>query len=148
MVPLKTLFYIRDLLNSLPGLSRVMMNSFLHWMFSEPNLQSHKNKQMFQCMVDQMSLGTKYFRKQTIVPPTAFTDEELRRVTTLTLLLIGEQEALYDPVAAIARANQLIPNIQAELIPHASHDLPVTQAETVDHKVLAFLASAEATVSA
>ena len=94
-----------------------------------------------------MSLGTKYFRKQTIVPPTTFKDEELRRVTTPTLLLIGEQEALYDPVAAVARAKQLIPNIQAELIPHASHDLPVTQAETVDHKVLAFLARAEATVS-
>lgn len=61
LVPLKTQFVIRGLLTSLPGPSRVAMNSLLHRMFYEPNLQSDKNKRMFQCMVDQMSLGTKYF---------------------------------------------------------------------------------------
>jgi pimeloyl-ACP methyl ester carboxylesterase len=33
LVPLKTQFVIRSLLTSLPGLSRVAMNSLLHWMF-------------------------------------------------------------------------------------------------------------------
>jgi pimeloyl-ACP methyl ester carboxylesterase len=74
-----------------------------------------------------------------MVLPLACQDEELQRVKTPTLLLIGQQEALYDPVAAIARAQRLMPKIQAELIPQASHDLPVTRAETVNERVLGFL---------
>ncbi len=81
LAPLKTQFYIRGMLTSLPGLSRVTMKSLLYWMFYKPN----------------------------------------------------------DPVAAAARTKQLIPDIQTELIPHASHDMPVSQPETVNHKVLKFL---------
>jgi pimeloyl-ACP methyl ester carboxylesterase len=66
-------------------------------------------------------------------------DEELRGVKNSTLLLIGQQESLYDPVAAIERAKRLIPNIQAELIPHAGHELPGGQPETVNRKILEFL---------
>jgi pimeloyl-ACP methyl ester carboxylesterase len=56
-----------------------------------------------------------------------------------TLLLIGQQEALYDPVAAVKRAQQLIPDVQTELIPHAGHDLPIGKPETVNQRILAFL---------
>jgi hypothetical protein len=49
--------------------------------------------------------------------------------------LIGEHKALYDPMATpmatVARANHLIPNIQAELIPHAGYGLSITQVNTV-----------------
>jgi pimeloyl-ACP methyl ester carboxylesterase len=63
----------------------------------------------------------------------------LRSVRSPTLVLIGEQESLLDPVAAVRRAKQLIPRVQAELIPQAIHDLPVSRAETVNQRVLAFL---------
>jgi hypothetical protein len=54
----------------------------------------------------------------------AFPNEELRGVRTPTLLLVGQQEALYDPVAAAERAQRLMPDIQTQLIPQAGHDLP------------------------
>jgi pimeloyl-ACP methyl ester carboxylesterase len=139
LASLKTQFYIRGMLCSIPGLTKLMTNSFLHWMFYAPNLRSEKSKQMLACMLNQMALGTSYFRMGTMVLPLACQDEELQRVKTPTLLLIGQQEALYDPVAAIARAQRLMPKIQAELIPQASHDLPVTRAETVNERVLGFL---------
>ena len=56
--------------------------------------------------------------------------DRLRKLAT-SHQRIGEHKVLYDPMATVARANHLIPNIQAELIPHAGHDLSITQVETV-----------------
>jgi pimeloyl-ACP methyl ester carboxylesterase len=111
----------------------------MHWMFYEPNLQNEKTQRLFDCVLNQMSLGAKYFRMGTVVPPLPYKDEELRSVRNPTLLLIGQQEALYHPIAAVDRAKQLIPDIQAELIPQASHDMPISQHGTVNQKILEFL---------
>jgi pimeloyl-ACP methyl ester carboxylesterase len=140
LVPLKTQFYIRGMMIAyLPSLSKFTTNSFLHWMSYEPNLKNENTRRILNCAFNQMSLGTKYFRMGPMVPPVPYKDEELRSVRNPTLLLIGQQEALYDPVAAIERAKQLIPNIKTELIPQASHELPVSQPETVNKRILEFL---------
>ena len=111
----------------------------MHWFFYEPNLKNEDTRRIFDHMANQMYLGVRYFRLPPTVLPVPYTDEELRGVKNPTLLLIGKQESLYDPVPALERAKQLIPHIQAELIPQASHDLPVSQPETVNRKILEFL---------
>ncbi len=136
-VPLKTQFYIRGMLTRLPG--RFWSNSMMHWMSYEPNLKNEKTKRMFDLITNQFYQGVKYFRLPPTVLPTPYTDEELRGVKNPTLLLIGQQESMYDPVPAIERAKRLIPDIQAELIPHAGHELPGGKPETVNKKVLEFL---------
>jgi pimeloyl-ACP methyl ester carboxylesterase len=55
------------------------------------------------------------------------------------LLLIGQQEVLYDPVAALERARRLLPNLKGELIPRASHAMTIERHEVVDERILAFL---------
>jgi pimeloyl-ACP methyl ester carboxylesterase len=140
LVPLKAEFFIRGMLISfLPSLSRFSTSSFMHWIFHKPNLENAKTRRMFDSILNQMSLGTKHFRMGTVVPPVPYKDEELRGVAVPTFLLIGQQEVIYDPVAAVARAQQLIPSIQAELIPQASHDLPISQHQVVDARILEFL---------
>jgi pimeloyl-ACP methyl ester carboxylesterase len=136
-VPLKTQFFIRGMLTRLPG--HFWTNSMMHWFFYEPNLDNEDTKRIFDDLTNQMYLGGRSFRLPPTVPPVPYTDEELRGVRNPTLLLIGKQEALYNPVPAIERAKQLIPNIQAELIPQSSHDLPISKAETVNPRVLEFL---------
>ena len=74
-----------------------------------------------------------------IVPPVPYKDEELRSVRNPTLLLIGQQEVYFNPAAAVERAKQLIPDIQTELIPQASHEMTVSQPETVNQRTLEFL---------
>ena len=141
-VPLKLQFFIRSLaINYLPTpwLKRRAMESFMEWTFYKPNLDNEKAQRMFDCMVDQMTLGSLYFRSGMIVLPTPFMDEELHRVKNPTLLLIGQQETYYDPIAAVARAKRLIPGIKTELIPQASHDLPISKSDIVDKKMLEFL---------
>ena len=68
-----------------------------------------------------------------------YTDEELSSVKNPTLLIIGQQESLYDPIAALERAKRLIPDIQTELIPHAGHELALSKPEAVDQRILTFL---------
>jgi pimeloyl-ACP methyl ester carboxylesterase len=115
------------------------MNSEMHWFFYEPNLNNADTKKMFDQMAKQMYLGVRYFRLPPTVQPVPYADDELRGVKNPTLLLIGKQESLYDPVAALTRAKQLIPNLQTELIPQASHDLPLARPEIVNKRVLEFL---------
>ncbi len=97
-----------------------------------------------------MYLGLRHFRvpKETLrVMPTVFSDDALRVMRVPTLLLIGENEVIYDPAAALARARRLIPDVTGELVPQCSHDMCVSQARIVDTRVLEFLSDARCPVS-
>jgi pimeloyl-ACP methyl ester carboxylesterase len=73
------------------------------------------------------------------VPPSTFSDEELRKIRTPTLLLIGDHEVIYRPEQAIQRATRLVAGLKAEIIPNANHNAEYTAAEAVNEKVLDFL---------
>jgi len=119
--------------------SRAAMRSFKLWETYLPNIQDPQNRALFETKLEQLYLGFKYYRCQGEANPNTFSDQELRSLKTPTLLLIGEQEVIYDPVASIERARRLIPNIETRLIPEASHDLAYFQAKTVNEIILAFL---------
>ena len=137
LVPLKTQFYIRGMLTRLPG--RFWSNSMMHWFFYAPNLNNEDTKRMFDHLTNQFYPGVRYFQLPPTVLPVPYTDEELLGIKNPTLLLIGQQESLYDPVAAVERAKRLIPDIQTELIPHAGHELALSKPEVVDQRILKFL---------
>ena len=90
-------------------------------------------------MIDQAAIGERYFKRllRTIIPK--MSDTQLRHLTAPTLLLIGRQEVLYNPVRAIDRARWLIPRLQAELLPAASHDLVFAQSHLINRRLLEFL---------
>jgi len=56
-----------------------------------------------------------------------------------TLLLMGEDEVIYDPTKALARASRLIPDFRGELVPRCSHDMCFSQYRVVNARVLDFL---------
>jgi len=90
-------------------------------------------------VVEQMFLSMRHRKRTRRVWPGVFTDEELRSVGAPTLLLIGEQEVIYEPRAAMERATRCIPHIEAEIIPNAGHALSFDQPKSVDTRVLRFL---------
>jgi len=71
--------------------------------------------------------------------PYPLPDEDLRKIKTPTLILMGDHEILYEPDQAIKRAEELVENIQAVLIPNASHMVLFEQTELVNSHILNFL---------
>ncbi len=93
-------------------------------------------------VLDLMYLGLKHFRFQ---PETSrimlnvFSDEELRALPVPVLLLIGENEVIYDAAESLARARRLIPNFHGELVSGCNHDMSSSQHRIVNALVLDFL---------
>ena len=73
------------------------------------------------------------------VPPRVFTDEELQRLSMPILLLIGEQEFLYNSNAAIERAKQILPKGDVKLIANCNHAIVSDQTDQVSTRVIDFL---------
>ena len=131
--PLVSQFWLRGI----PAMlfpRRSFITSFMKWMTIEGFVVN-------ELFVEQFVLGMKYFRPRSQIRtlPTVFTDGELRQIKAHTLLLIGRKEVVYDSEMAVKRAKQLIPNIEAEVVPNASHGLPMEQAELVNERTLEFL---------
>jgi pimeloyl-ACP methyl ester carboxylesterase len=87
-----------------------------------------------------MILGILNTRPQPPIRAAAFSDQELQRVRVPVMLLIGERSVIYDPQRVYLRARRLIPNIQAEIIPDASHALIAEKSELVNTHILKFVA--------
>jgi pimeloyl-ACP methyl ester carboxylesterase len=90
------------------------------------------------CWGELMLQGILNARPQPPIRPKVFSDEALRQVETPTLLLIGGRSVIYDPERAYRRATRLMPNLEAEFIPNASHALNDEKSEIVNARILQF----------
>ncbi|MEN6343390.1 MAG: alpha/beta hydrolase [Methanospirillum sp.] len=68
-----------------------------------------------------------------------FSDAELSGITVPTLFIVGENEVIYDPVAAIEKVNRLIPDVETHLVPKAGHLVSMEQPALVNQRILKFL---------
>ncbi len=66
---------------------------------------------------------------------------ELRKFAVPGLLFVGEHEAIYNPHVAVKKAQQAIPNLQAEIVQATGHAAIWDRPEYVNPKMLAFLGS-------
>ena len=123
--PLVRQFALRGLLSGLIPTRRTM-DSFMKWM----GMEAAPDDPDIGRALDLMWLGGKNFRmppETRRVMPGVFFDDELHAVQLPVLLLIGEDEVIYDAAAALARARRLIPNLEGELLPDCSHDMCFSQ---------------------
>jgi pimeloyl-ACP methyl ester carboxylesterase len=72
-------------------------------------------------------------------PPTVFSDEELCKIRTPTLLLIGDHEVIYNPERVIQRATRLVPGLQAKMVLNANHNAEYTAPDFVNTEIMDFL---------
>jgi pimeloyl-ACP methyl ester carboxylesterase len=118
--------------------ARFTVNSFMRWL----GIKDREARQEGDMIVDLIYLGLKHFRvsvETSRVLPTVFPDDQLRAMCVPALLLMGDHEVIWDPAAALARARQLFPNVQGELVQRSSHDMCLRQHRIVDARVLDFL---------
>lgn len=146
-VPTRPQFYLRGLPSmALPFLpERLLRRLFMEWLTYSDNLRDPRTREVFDLVDDQMHQLFRSWRiKHTLDVamqgrPKAFPDDELQAMQRPTLLMIGEEEVVVDPRASMERAKRLIPNFTGELVPRASHDLPVSRHDLVDQRIVEFL---------
>lgn len=139
VLPIRLGFLLRMMLVALLPF-RCSYKRFMYWVSKDG---VRKNAQAAQSEFDDFMVAVRCFKpiNQKHVPaPTVLTDDELQSIKVPALVLIGENEVHYSAQKAIHRLNTVAPQIQAEGIPHAGHDLVGVQVETVNQKILEFLA--------
>jgi len=77
--------------------------------------------------------------RQRLPSPKALSDEELHAVATPTLLLLGRDTVICDPVAVAARAQRLLPSVEVDIVEGAGHGLPLQMQDLVGTRVLGFI---------
>jgi pimeloyl-ACP methyl ester carboxylesterase len=117
--------------------TRVTVNWFMRWL----GVTDRPGRPNARSVLELTYLGLKHFRMppESRVVPTVLSDDQLRAMRVPTLLLIGEHEVVCDPAAALARARELVTEIQGELVSGCSHDMCFSQRRIVDARVLDFL---------
>ncbi|BAL89273.1 hypothetical protein AMIS_40530 [Actinoplanes missouriensis 431] len=75
--------------------------------------------------------------------PAAMSDAELGAVTVPHLVLLGERSALYRSADVAERLRRVMPAARVEIVPGASHDLPVHSPDLVADRIEAFLDACE-----
>lgn len=79
--------------------------------------------------------------RQKLPSPKRLSDDQLRRITTRTLLILAADTRIFDPSKVADRASRLLPDVQVEITPNAGHGLPFQYAEQVTKRVLTFIES-------
>ena len=137
LLPISQQFRLRGMLMMfLP--TRLMVNSFMRW----AGFSTAPGPADSRTILNLMQLGMKHFRipKETLrIAANPLSDYDLHHMHVPTLLLFGEHEVLCDPIAALARARRVIPDVRGELLPASSHDMCVSQRDIVDARVCEFL---------
>ena len=91
---------------------------FLQWMSSTLDAPTDPG-------VNLIAVSMLSTRLRRVTPPSVFTDDELRRITSPVTVLIGGRDVIYrgGPQAALVRAQEFIPNVRTQLLPGANHML-------------------------
>ena len=137
LLPLVKQFIPRAILSSLPP-KKFWFYTFMAWM----GLKRGPGHEFSESLLDMMWLGgenIKMSAETMRVMPTVYSDKELGALKMPVLLLIGENEVIYNPTKALARAKGLITDLTGELLPNCSHDISFSQHDIVDERVLTFL---------
>jgi pimeloyl-ACP methyl ester carboxylesterase len=116
----------------LPGVKRVMRSS-VNWMHKgllhDPLWEPFFYRSMvYGGLINQ-------------VFPKVYTKEEFAQIKAKVLLLLGEEEAIYNNLqSAVRSARELIPNVEIEMIPDAHHITALAQPDMVNQRILQFFA--------
>jgi pimeloyl-ACP methyl ester carboxylesterase len=77
--------------------------------------------------------------RQALPTPRRLADDELRRITAPTLLLLGADTRLYDPDEVASRARRLLPDVDVDITPGAGHGLAFQHPERITTRILQFV---------
>lgn len=129
----------RGIISALPH-PYFMRRFLVNWLFEDlAKRQDAESRRITDMLITDATMSLKCYKMRMLVPPDVLTDGELREIKVPALFLVGQHEKIYPAAEAVKRLNAVAPQIRTEIIPNASHDLPISQTEVFDKKVIEFL---------
>lgn len=120
LAPLTIQFYVR-MMTPILLRSPARVRAAVQWLASTPDACSDPTVKLIVVSM----LTSRPFRRPVL--PSVLTDAELRRLTMPVTVVIGDRDVIYrgGPVATLARARRLIPQVSTRSVPGANHMLTV-----------------------
>jgi pimeloyl-ACP methyl ester carboxylesterase len=116
--------------------SRRFLPPFLRWIFP---VMTRNDPRWVNDIIEQSFLNFRNLQPRKIIVPPVLSDAEWRSLRVPVLFLVGEHERIYSPETAVQRLRRVAPQVRAEIVPGAGHDLTVAQADLVNQKILEYL---------
>jgi pimeloyl-ACP methyl ester carboxylesterase len=115
--------------------SRRCLPSLIRWMFAD---SVRKDPEWVDATLEQLFMNMRSVRRK-IPNPKVWTDAEWGNLSVPTLFLVGEHETIYSAEKAVRRLKRVAPQVSAEIVPGAGHDLTFVQAAMVNQRIREFL---------
>lgn len=137
VLPIQWKFIRRVILFLIPH--RYFVKSMMYWFLKDAVQKSKPHRIKVDEYIDEIMLIRQCFKLKSPVSPTVLENQELKNIKSAALFLVGENEKLYSAQEAITRLNNVAPQIEAEIISDAGHDILFVQNELVVKKIIEFL---------
>jgi|NGEPerStandDraft_6_1074524.scaffolds.fasta_scaffold55486_3 pimeloyl-ACP methyl ester carboxylesterase len=95
--------------------------------------------QWIDSTIEQLSLNIRSIQRHKTPMPPVLTDTEWRSLRPATLFVAGENEVIHSAEKAVRRLKRVAPQVTAQIIPGAGHDMTFAQTATVNERILRFL---------
>jgi len=112
------------------------LRAFFRWIFAD---MARTDPQWMDSTIELLSLNMRSIQRHKTPIPPVLTDTEWGSLRPPTLFLAGENEVIYSAEQAVRRLKRVAPQVTAEIIPAAGHDLPFRQTAAVNKRILQFL---------
>jgi pimeloyl-ACP methyl ester carboxylesterase len=141
VLPVSFALILRALLTliPLPGFRQ----QFYYWLLHDTVQSGATGRAIVDEAVADWAVAERCFGPLPLVNATVLEDKALQGFRIPSLFLVGEHEKVYSARRAVSRLRRVAPQIKAEIIPQAGHDLWLVQADIVTRKILDFLGESE-----
>jgi pimeloyl-ACP methyl ester carboxylesterase len=112
------------------------LRTFFRWVFAD---MARRDPQWIDSTVEQLALNMRSVQRHKLPIPPVMTDTEWGSLRTPALFLVGENDVIYSADKAVRRLKRVAPQVTAEIIPGAGHDLTFVQTAMVNERILQFL---------
>jgi len=111
----------------------------LGWLFRDAIRSGDAPRAEVEQVIADLEMYDRLFALPRPPWPNVIDDKGWQGFSVPCLFLVGENEKIYSAQAAVRRLKRVAPQVKAEIIPGAGHDLTIVQADLVVRKALAFL---------
>ncbi len=129
VAPLSKLFLAGAVSTALP--LKVLTKRFMGWLASDALAAGGHAAAEVEHAVEGGFLASRSFVRRQPVPPRILDDDDLRALPNPCLFLVGVNDVVFDPQAALCRLQSVAPSVQTTLVSGAGHDLVLVRPDAL-----------------